>query len=88
MAFPTDNNKSLNRVNPEAIAKFAQSARAKNGKPARTGVGATPETAALPADPKLQHTAATKVLREAVIGDDEGSEELIKQLPDPILDHH
>ena len=73
--------------NPEAIAKFAQSARGKDGVK-RTGVNATAETAAIPSDPKLKQETATAVLREGVIGDDEGSEELIKQLPDPILDHH
>lgn len=73
---------------PEAIAKFAQSARVENGDVKRTGAKATNETTALPTDPKLQQEAATAVLRENVIGDDEGSEELIKQLPDPILDHH
>ncbi|MEP6827386.1 MAG: hypothetical protein ABJA10_04875 [Aestuariivirga sp.] len=88
MVINKHNSKAQNGVNPEAIAKFAQSARAENGKRARTGVGATSETTAIPTDPKLQHSAATKVLREAAIGDDEGSEELIKQLPDPILDHH
>ena len=80
--------KDLKGQNPEAIAKFAQSARAGNGNVARTGVSATSETAAIPADPELKKEAATKVLREGVFGDDEGSEELIKQLPDPILDHH
>ena len=74
--------------NPEAVAKFAQSARSKDGVVKRTGVNAKAETAAIPIDPKLKQDAATAVLREGVIGDDEGSEELIKQLPDPILDHH
>ncbi len=88
MTSPKDHDETLTNVNPEAVAKFAQSARAETVEEARTGVDATIETAAIPTDPKLQHKAATKVLREGVIGDDEGSEELIKKLPDPILDHH
>ena len=74
--------------NPEAIAKFAQAARLKNGKSNRTGTTATRETSPIPSDPNLQHEAATAVLREGSTGEDGHSEELIKQLPDPILDHH
>ena len=74
--------------NPEAIAKFAQAARLKHGESNRTGVNASHETAMIPADPTLQHEAATAVLREGATGEDENSEALIKQLPDPIIDHH
>jgi hypothetical protein len=74
--------------NPEAIAKFAQSARSESTEASRTGINSTPETSPLPADPALKQKAANAVLRENVLGDDEGSEELIKELPDPILDHH
>ena len=74
--------------NPEAISKFAQAARLKKGESNRTGKDATEETSAIPSDPKLQHRAATAVLREGAMRDDEHSEELIKQLPDPVLDHH
>lgn len=74
--------------NPEAIAKFAQSAHSESGEMSRTGLNSTSETSPLPTDPKLKQKAAKAVLRENVLGDDEGSEELIKELPDPILDHH
>lgn len=74
--------------NPEAIAKFAQSARSTGGKVSRTGLNSTPETSPLASNPKLKQKAAETVLRENVLGDNEGSEELIKELPDPILDHH
>lgn len=73
--------------NPEAIAKFAESARAKE-KIERTGVNATTETSAIPTDPELKQKAATAVLHENATGEEQGSEELIKELPDPILDHH
>ena len=76
------------RENPEAIAKFAQSARSKNNETTRTGLNSTSETSPRPTNPKLKQRAATAVLRENVLGDDEGSEELIKELPDPIQDHH
>ena len=63
---------------PEAIAKFGKSARAENGDFKRTGVNATAETAAIPTDPKLKQEFEAAVLHESAIGDDEGSEELIR----------
>ena len=74
--------------NPEALAKFAQTARMKDGKANRTGMTAKPETAAIESDPELEHEAAERVLREGATKRDENSEALIKKLPDRILDHH
>ena len=88
MAARIEENEVSNGESPEAIAKFAQSARSENGEMGRTGVSSTSETSPIPTDPILKQKAATAVLRENVLGDDEGSEELIKELPDPILDHH
>ncbi len=87
MNLPEKGNPVSDGENPEAIAKFAESARSQNGEMRRTGVKATSETSPLPTDPKLKQKAAKAVLRENVLGDDEGSEELISRLPDPILDH-
>ena len=66
----------------------AQAARLKNGESTRRGKNATEETSAIPAESELKHEAAKVLLREGVLGDDEHSEEFIKRLPDPILDHH
>lgn len=88
MGEPKKGKQVSEQESPEAIAKFAQSARSKNGEMNRTGINSTSETSPLPSNPKLKQKAATAVLRENVLGDDEGSEKLIKKLPDPILDHH
>lgn len=75
-------------TSPEALAKFASAARVKDGEVNRTGVKATTDTKAIPADPVLQHEAATAVLKEGATGADENSQSLIHELPDRILDHH
>lgn len=68
---------------PEALATFGRAAR-KAGKPNRMPLEANDETAPLPGDNEKQNEAATRVLREGTFHDDEGSEELIKELPDRI----
>ena len=67
---------------PEALAKFAEVARNDDGQPVREGVEATEETAPIPASPKLEQDAATKVLREGVLHRKQGAKEAIEKLPD------
>jgi hypothetical protein len=70
--------------NPEALAKFADSGRAKGGKVKRTGVEATPETAPIPTDLAKEQETATRILHEGGIDKNERTEELVKELPDRI----
>ncbi len=70
---------------PEALAKFGESARDQNSGTKRPGLFANEESAAIPTDPKLKQDAAEKVFREGVYHDDEGADEAIKKLPDRIL---
>ena len=67
---------------PEALAKFAEVARNKDGQPVREGIKAHTETAAIPTDPQLKQDAAKKVLREGVYHRDQGAKEAIDRLPD------
>jgi hypothetical protein len=73
---------SLEGERPEALAKFAEVARNDDGKPVRTGTEATAETAPIPTDPAQKQDAATKVLREGVLKQDQGADEAIDRLPD------
>jgi hypothetical protein len=67
---------------PEALAKFAEVARNGDGKPVRNGTEATAETAPIPTDPAQKQDAATRVLREGVLKQDQGADEAIDRLPD------
>ena len=67
---------------PEALAKFAEVARNRDGKPVRTGTEATAETSPIPTDSGQKQDAATKVLREGVLKQDQGADEAIDRLPD------
>ena len=67
---------------PEALAKFAEVARNDDGKPVRNGTEATAETAPIPTDPTQKQDAATKVLREGVLKQDQGADEAVDRLPD------
>ena len=67
---------------PEALARFAESARNDDSKPDKPGLKADKQTKPIPTDPKLKQVAATKVLREGVMHRDEGAEEAIEKLPD------
>jgi hypothetical protein len=67
---------------PEALAKFAEVARNDDGKPVRNGVEATADTTPIPTDPSLKQDAATRVLREGVLKQDQGADEAIDRLPD------
>ena len=67
---------------PEALAKFAEVARNKDGKPVRNGIEATAETSPIPTDSGQKQDAATKVLREGVLKQDQDANEAIDRLPD------
>ena len=67
---------------PEALAKFAEVARNEDGKPVRSGTQATAETAPIPMDPAQKQDAATRVLREGVLKQEQGADESIDRLPD------
>jgi hypothetical protein len=67
---------------PEVLAGLAAAARAGGKKPAEQSLTATPETAAVPANPSQEVDAATKVLREGVTKTDQGAAEAIRKLPD------
>ena len=73
---------------PEALAKFAEVARNSDGKPVRNGTEATAETAPIPTDPAQKQDAATRVLREGVLKQDQGAEEAIDRLPDRTAPRH
>ena len=67
---------------PEALAKFAEVARNIDGRPVRSGTEATAETTPIPTDPAQKQDAATRVLREGVLKQDQGADEAIDRLPD------
>ncbi|WID96058.1 hypothetical protein QO058_25520 [Bosea vestrisii] len=67
---------------PEALATFAASARNDGKKPEEIGLEATEATKPLVTSPEKKHDAATKVLREGVLGKDQGADEAIDKLPD------
>jgi hypothetical protein len=71
---------------PEALATFAASARNQGKKPRDIGLKATAETAPLSASPKREADAATRVLREGVLGTDQGADEAVDRLPDRTRD--
>lgn len=71
---------------PEALATFAASARNEGRKPDDIGLTATPDTAPIPTSPDDKAQAATKVLREGVLGRDQGADEAVEALPDRTRD--
>ena len=71
---------------PEALATFAASARNDGRKPDDIGLTATPDTAPIPTSPDDKAQAATKVLREGVLGRDQGADEAVEALPDRTRD--
>lgn len=73
---------------PEALAKFAEVARNDDGQPVRNGTEATEQTAPIPTDPRQKQDAATRVLREGVLKQDQGAEEAIDRLPDRTAPRH
>ena len=77
-------NPAPKNVQPEALAQFGKSARNDVKNSSRPGQTADSETKAVPTDPKIEHRAATKVLREGVFHRDERAMEEIARLPDRI----
>lgn len=71
---------------PEALATFAEAARAGGKKPDDIGLTATPDTAPIPTDSRQKDEAATRVLRRGTTGADEGVEEAVDALPDRTSD--
>ncbi len=67
---------------PESLATFAATARNDGKKPKDIGLEATPQTKGIPTDAKKKADAATKVLREGALGNDQGAEEAVDALPD------
>ena len=78
----TVDDQAVEGERPEALAKFAQVARNDDGKPVRNGTEATAETSPIATDPGQKQDAATKVLREGVLKQDQGADEAIDRLPD------
>lgn len=77
---PTESNEASRQ--PEALATFAAASRSDNKVSPNGGLDATDETAPIAGDLALQHDAATKVLREGVLGTDQGAMEALDALPD------
>ena len=77
---PNDSSKTDQQ--PEALANFAATARSPDNVSPTGGLAQTPDTAPIPVDPQLKADAAAKVLREGVLGTDEGADEAIDALPD------
>lgn len=69
---------------PEALATFAAAAAHGGKKPDDTGLAATQDTAPIPTNPDDKVDAATKVLREGVLGKDQGADAAVDKLPDRI----
>lgn len=76
--------KEVPKGQPEALATFAAAATHGGKKPDDIGLTATRETAAIPTNPDDKNEAATKVLREGVLGTDQGADAAIDKLPDRI----
>lgn len=79
---------SVEGERPEALAMFAEVARNGDGKPLRNGAEATAENAPIPMDPAQKQDAATKVLREGVLKQDQGADEAVDGLPDRTAPRH
>ncbi len=77
-------NKLVRKGQPEALATFAAAAIHGGKKPDDIGLTATKKTAAIPTNPDDKVNAATKVLREGVLGKDQGADAAIDKLPDRI----
>jgi hypothetical protein len=84
----TGDQETVEGERPEALAKFAEVARNGDGKPVRNGTEATSETAPIPTDPTQKQDAATRVLREGVLQQDQGADEAIDRLPDRTAPRH
>lgn len=67
---------------PEALATFAAASRSADKISPNGGLDITKDTGPIQGDLAAQHDAATKVLREGVLGTDQGSMEALDALPD------
>ncbi len=76
--------KAARKGQPEALATFAATAMNGGEKPDAVGLDATQGTAAIPTDPDDKNDAATKVLREGVLGINQGADKAVNRLPDRI----
>jgi hypothetical protein len=76
--------KPVHNEQPEALATFAAAALHGGKKPDDVCPTAIRATSAIPTDPDDKADAATKVLREGVLGTDQGAEAAIGKLPDRI----
>lgn len=70
---------------PEALATFAEAARADGKKPDALGLTADGDTTPVPTDSARKDEAARKVLERGVTGRDNGVEEAVDSLPDRTL---
>lgn len=67
---------------PEALANFAATSRSGAKVSPTGGREETAETAPIPTDPAKKADAATRVLREGVLGTDQRADEAVDALPD------
>lgn len=67
---------------PEALATFAATAKTEAKVSPNGGLAATSATQALPGDLAAEQDAATRVLREGVLHEDQGADAAIARLPD------
>jgi hypothetical protein len=79
--------KQANKSQPEALASLAAAAANGGKKPDSVRLTATRETAAIPTPPIDKTDAATKVLREGVLGTEQGARAAIDKLPDRASDN-
>jgi hypothetical protein len=81
---PPDQNRTrpLEDENPEALATFAATARNDGKRPKDHPDHATPETAAIPTDPKVKDDAAREVLRAGVDHDPKRAQPAVEKVPD------
>lgn len=70
---------------PEALATFAETARADGKKPDDLGLTADGDTTPVPTDSAKKDEAARKVLQRGVTGEDKGAEAAVDALPDRTL---
>ena len=74
--------KQSGKGQPEALATFAAAASNGGKKPDDIGPVATRETAAIPTNPDDKNDAATKILREGILGTNQDAEAAVDKLPD------
>jgi hypothetical protein len=76
------NEKQIGKAQPEALATFAAASRNGGKKPEDVSITASAETMPIPGNSRDNDDAANKVLRENVLGTDQGADEAIDKLPD------